>query len=90
MAEPPVPPPSHLDGNTYIRFIEGEALFVSQRHKERVLTRTKKEMKQCEQLKLRSECRAPPLDTEGNIMPPKEFKRGFPRDELPGANRPPF
>ncbi|XP_048364847.1 testis-expressed protein 52 [Sphaerodactylus townsendi] len=75
MAEPPVPPPSHLDGNTYIRFIEGEALFVSQRHKERVLTRTKKEMKQCEQLKLRSECRAPPLDTEGNIMPPKEFKR---------------
>ncbi|XP_020666867.1 testis-expressed protein 52 [Pogona vitticeps] len=75
MTEPPVPPPSQLNGNTYIKFIEGEGLFVDQRHKERVMTRTRKEIKQCEQLKLRSECRAPPLDSQGNIMPPKEFKR---------------
>lgn len=75
MADPPVPPPSYLGDNTYIRFIEGDALFVDERHRKRILTRTKKEMKQCDQLKLRSECRAPPLDTEGNIRPPKEFKR---------------
>nr|XP_028599955.1 testis-expressed protein 52 [Podarcis muralis] len=75
MAVPPVPPPSQLDGNTYIKLIEGDALFVDQRHKERVLTRTKNEMKRCDQLKLRSECRAPPLDVEGNIMPPKGFIR---------------
>ncbi|XP_077157939.1 testis-expressed protein 52 isoform X2 [Paroedura picta] len=75
MAEPPVPPPSLLDGNTYIKFIQGEALFINQQQKERVMTQTKKEMKQCEQLKLRSECRAPPLDFLGNIMPPREFKR---------------
>lgn len=75
MAEPPVPPPSLLDGNTYIKFIQGEALFVNQRQKERVLAQTMKEMKQCEQLKLRSECRAPPLDPAGNIKPPRKFRR---------------
>ncbi|XP_062991107.1 testis-expressed protein 52 [Elgaria multicarinata webbii] len=75
MAEPLVPPPSQLDGNTYIKFIEGEGLFVDQRHKERVLNQTQKEITWCEQLKLRSECRDPPLDIQGNIMPPKAFKR---------------
>nr|XP_056711880.1 testis-expressed protein 52 [Euleptes europaea] len=84
MAKNPVPPPSLLDGNTYIKFIQGEALFVSQRQKDSVLARTMKEMKQCKQLKLRSECRAPPLDAEGNIMPPLEFKRH--KRPLPGKS----
>ncbi|XP_053112563.1 testis-expressed protein 52 [Hemicordylus capensis] len=75
MADPPVPPPSCLDGNTYVKFIEGDALFLDQRHRKRVMTRTQKELKRCEQLKLRSECRAPPLNKEGNIMPPERFKR---------------
>ncbi|XP_044273721.1 testis-expressed protein 52 [Varanus komodoensis] len=75
MAEPPVPPPSYLGGNTYIKLIEGEGLFMDQRHKQRVLMQTQKEMNKCEQLKLRSECRVPPLDMQGNIMPPRKFKR---------------
>ncbi|XP_015683599.1 testis-expressed protein 52 [Protobothrops mucrosquamatus] len=75
MAEPPVPPPSLLDGNTYLKFIEGEGLFVDLRHKKRVLSLTRDEVSKCEQLKLRSECRAPPLDAQGNIMPPKELRR---------------
>ncbi|XP_070610812.1 testis-expressed protein 52 [Erythrolamprus reginae] len=75
LTEPPVPPPSFLDGNTYTRFIEGDALFVDLRHKKRVLTRTKKEVNKQEVLKLRSECRAPPLDAHGNIMPPEELRR---------------
>ncbi|KAF7248260.1 Testis-expressed protein 52, partial [Varanus komodoensis] len=74
MAEPPVPPPSYLGGNTYIKLIEGEGLFMDQRHKQRVLMQTQKEMNKCEQLKLRSECRVPPLDMQGNIMPPRKFK----------------
>ncbi|XP_062838100.1 testis-expressed protein 52 [Anolis carolinensis] len=75
MAKPPVPPPSQLNGNTYLKFIEGDALFVSQKYKQRVMNRIKEEMRKCEQLKIRSECRAPPLDHQGNIMRPKEFKR---------------
>ncbi|XP_066487705.1 testis-expressed protein 52 [Tiliqua scincoides] len=75
LAEPPVPPPSYLDGNTYLKFIEGDALFVDQRSKKRAVARTQKELKWCEQLRLRSECRAPPVDPKGNIRPPKGFKR---------------
>nr|XP_060632136.1 testis-expressed protein 52 [Anolis sagrei ordinatus] len=75
MAKPPVPPPSWMDGNTYMKFIEGDALFVNKRHKQRVLSRVKEEMRKCEQLKIRSQCRAPPLDQQGNIMPPKQLKR---------------
>ncbi|KAM6437205.1 testis-expressed protein 52 [Liasis olivaceus] len=74
MAEPPVPPPSCMDGNTYVKFIEGEGLFVDHRHKKRVLSQSQRELRQCEQLKLRSECRAPPLDIWGNIVPPKDFR----------------
>ncbi|KAL7976314.1 hypothetical protein Chor_002533 [Crotalus horridus] len=44
MAEPPVPPPSLLDGNTYLKFIEGEGLFVDLRHKKRVLSLTRDEV----------------------------------------------
>ncbi|XP_070804203.1 testis-expressed protein 52 [Pituophis catenifer annectens] len=82
MAEPPVPPPSLLDGNTYAKFIEGEGLFVDLRQKKRVLSLTQKEVNKCEYLKFRSECRAPPLDAQGNIMPPKMLSRY--RRLLPG------
>ncbi|XP_026535031.1 testis-expressed protein 52 [Notechis scutatus] len=75
LTEPPVPPPSLLDGNTYTKFIEGEGLFVDLRHKKRVLGLTQKEVNKCEQLKFRSECRAPPLDAHGNIMPPEMLRR---------------
>uniref|UniRef100_A0A8C5SF27 Testis expressed 52 n=1 Tax=Laticauda laticaudata TaxID=8630 RepID=A0A8C5SF27_LATLA len=74
LTEPPIPPPSLLDGNTYTKFIEGEGLFVDLRHKKRVLGLTQKELNKCEQLKFRSECRAPPLDAHGNIMPPEMYK----------------
>ncbi|ETE58946.1 hypothetical protein L345_15325, partial [Ophiophagus hannah] len=77
LTEPPVPPPSLLDGNTYTKFIEGEGLFVDLRHKKRVLGLTQKEVNKCEQLKFRSECRAPPLDAHGNIMPPEMLRRSL-------------
>lgn len=75
MAEPPVPPPSFLDGNTYLKFIDGDALFVDQRSRKRAVAQTQRELRRCAQLKLRSECRAPPIDPKGNIRPPKGFKR---------------
>uniref|UniRef100_A0A8C8S2Z3 Testis expressed 52 n=1 Tax=Pelusios castaneus TaxID=367368 RepID=A0A8C8S2Z3_9SAUR len=75
MPQPPVPPPSEMDGNTYLKFIAQGALFFDQKHKERAVAQIEKELQACKQLKMRSECRAPPLNSQGNILPPKDFNR---------------
>nr|XP_048699554.1 testis-expressed protein 52 [Caretta caretta] len=75
MPQPPVPPPSEMDRNTYLKFITQGALFFNQKHKERAMAQIQKELQECKRLKTMSECRAPPLNSQGNILPPQDFKR---------------
>ncbi|OWK03927.1 hypothetical protein Celaphus_00013866 [Cervus elaphus hippelaphus] len=74
-AEPPVPPPSWLGQNSFLTFISCTPIFLDVNRKKQVIFRTVKELQEVEKLKLRSELRAPPLDTHGNILPPKASKK---------------
>lgn len=75
LPQPPVPPPSEMDGNTYLKFIAQGALFLDPKHKARAVAQIHKELQECKRLKMRSEGRAPPLNSQGNILPPKDFNR---------------
>ncbi|XP_059539870.1 testis-expressed protein 52 [Myotis daubentonii] len=74
-AEPAIPPPSWMGQNSYLTFISCTPIFLNEDLKKQVIFRTVKELKEVEKLKLRSEGRAPPLDTNGNILPPKNFRK---------------
>ncbi|DAA29181.1 testis-expressed protein 52 isoform X1 [Bos indicus x Bos taurus] len=74
-AEPPVPPPSWLGQNSLLTFISCTPIFLDVNRRKQVIFRTMKELQEVEKLKLRSEVRAPPLDTHGNILPPKASKK---------------
>jgi hypothetical protein len=50
-------------------------MFLDTNRKNQVMMKVKRELKEVEKLKLRSEIRAPPLDTHGNILPPANFKK---------------
>ncbi|KAM8981552.1 testis-expressed protein 52 isoform X1 [Sarcophilus harrisii] len=70
-----IPPPSYLGKNTLLRFIDTHPIFTDPERKNRVVTQTKKEITEAGILKSRSEARVPPLDGQGNILPPPNFKR---------------
>ncbi|XP_078509946.1 testis-expressed protein 52 [Lissotriton helveticus] len=72
---PPIPPPSRMTENTFLKFLASRVLFVDEKRKEKVISRTSKDLRESERLKLRSQCRDPPRDSRGNILPPKDFKR---------------
>ncbi|XP_074181336.1 testis-expressed protein 52 isoform X2 [Rhinolophus sinicus] len=75
-AEPPIPPPSWMGQNSFLTFICcNPPIFWDANRKSQVIFRTAKELREMEKLKLRSEARAPPLDANGNILPPKNFKK---------------
>ncbi|XP_045686394.1 testis-expressed protein 52 [Phyllostomus hastatus] len=74
-AEPCIPPPSWMGQNSLLTFISCNPIFLDMKRKNQVILRTVKELREVEKLKLRSEARAPPLDTNGNILPPKDFKK---------------
>ncbi|XP_054433053.1 testis-expressed protein 52 [Pteronotus mesoamericanus] len=74
-AEPCIPPPSWMGQNSLLTFISCTPIFLDTNRKNQVILRTVKELREVEKLKLRSEARAPPLDTNGNILPPKDFKK---------------
>ncbi|XP_036107448.1 testis-expressed protein 52 [Molossus molossus] len=74
-AEPGIPPPSWMGRNSLLTFISCTPIFLDENRKKQVIFRTVKELEEVKKLKLRSEARAPPLDTNGNILPPKNFKK---------------
>ncbi|XP_005387174.1 PREDICTED: uncharacterized protein ENSP00000372125 isoform X2 [Chinchilla lanigera] len=69
-AQPPVPPPSWLGPNNFLAFIGCTPIFLDGNRKNQVILRTVKELKEAENLRLRSEMRAPLLDARGNALPP--------------------
>ncbi|KAJ1165929.1 hypothetical protein NDU88_006346 [Pleurodeles waltl] len=71
----PIPPPSRMTENTFLKFLASRVLLVDDKRKEQVISRTSKDLRESERLKLRSQCRDPPRDSRGYILPPKDFKR---------------
>ncbi|KAB0394603.1 hypothetical protein E2I00_010953, partial [Balaenoptera physalus] len=75
LAEPPVPPPSWMGQNSFLTFISCTPLFLDANRRHQVILRTVKELREVGKLQLRSEVRAPLLDANGNVLPPKNFKK---------------
>ncbi|KAJ8790840.1 hypothetical protein J1605_020934 [Eschrichtius robustus] len=75
LAEAPVPPPSWMGQNSFLTFISCTPLFLDANRRHQVILRTVKELREVGKLKLRSEVRAPLLDANGNVLPPKNFKK---------------
>ncbi|KAM4035431.1 testis-expressed protein 52 isoform 1-T2 [Anomaloglossus baeobatrachus] len=65
-----IPPPSRMEGNTWDRFIRCSGIRRSET--------------ESRALRIRSQGRAPPTDTRGNILPPE----GFTRYTAPGVTTP--
>ena len=74
-----VPKPSRIGKNTYHKFLHEVKL---PQPKQKIIGWQKqgRQELQSRSLKVQSECRAPPTDWEGNILPPSNFKR-YPRPE---------
>lgn len=69
-----LPKPSNIGQNTYGKFLN-EAKLREQKRQRIGLQLEKTQNFQERVLKIRSECRAPPINVEGEIIPPLEFKK---------------
>ena len=74
-----LPKPSSIGENTYHKFLRETKL---PQVKQKIVgwQKQRRQELQSRTLKVESECRAPPTDWEGNILPPANFKR-YPRNE---------
>ncbi len=72
-----IPVPSNLGSNTLSRFYEQNKrnLFKSEKGYQQATSKINKEAAIMKYLRLKSEMRKPPLDHNGNILPPKNFKK---------------
>lgn len=73
----PVPPPFWMGQDSFLTYTCCTPIFSDVNRRNQVIVRTAKELREAEELKLRSEMRVPsppPLDTRGDILPPKNFK----------------
>ena len=68
------PKSSSVGENTYHKFLQ-EVKFPERKQNTAAWQKLGKQELQSRRLKIRSECRAPPLDWEGRIVPPTNFKR---------------
>ncbi|XP_051778359.1 testis-expressed protein 52-like [Erpetoichthys calabaricus] len=81
-----LPKPSRMGSNTYVHFLSQKCpplsnlpvqTCVSPGRRAFAVSGSTSERKEWQQLRVRSEARAPPLDDEGNILPPENFKRHY-------------
>lgn len=71
-----IPPPSQIGPNTLQRYFEqNKSLFRSEEGFKQAMEKVDKEATLMKYLRLKSEVRNPPLDFDGNILPPKNFKK---------------
>lgn len=61
--------------NSFLTFISCAHLFLDAQRRQQVILRTVKELREVGKLTLRSEVRAPLLDANGDVLPPKNFKK---------------
>lgn len=71
-----IPPPSRVGSNSLKRYYEqNKNIFKSEEAFEHAMEKVDKEASLMKYLRLKSEMRNPPLDYDGNILPPKNFRK---------------
>ncbi|RNA00078.1 hypothetical protein BpHYR1_014864 [Brachionus plicatilis] len=71
-----IPPPSQIGSNSLKRYYEqNKSIFKSEEAFKQAMDKVDKEATLMKYLRLKSEMRNPPLDYDGNILPPKNFRK---------------
>lgn len=70
-----IPAPSQVGEHSYSRFLTETPLIRDDKLRTMAIDRTSKDIMEFKRLRLKSEARQPPLDKDGRIMPPVNFKR---------------
>ncbi|KAI0235513.1 hypothetical protein LSAT2_013955 [Lamellibrachia satsuma] len=70
-----IPAPSRQGKYTYANFLRETNLVRDHALKRRILETTRNDVSEFKWLRLKSDLRHPPMDTKGNIQPPRNFKK---------------
>ncbi|XP_072172188.1 testis-expressed protein 52-like [Diadema setosum] len=73
----PIKIPSHseMKEHTFTKFLSEVPIIRDPKRRHLAISHSMKELQDFQRLKLRSEMRVPPMDAEGNLLPPQGFKR---------------
>lgn len=70
-----IPPPSKVGQYSYGKFLQETPIIRNEKQRAVAIQRTNNEAFEFKRLKAKSEGRNPPIDMQGNILPPEHFKR---------------
>ncbi|KAL4225402.1 hypothetical protein ACF0H5_016092 [Mactra antiquata] len=83
-----IPAPSKVGEQTFEKYIRETRLFQSEKFKALAMSRTKADIEEFRKLRMKSIGRNPPIDEDGNILPPENFKK-YEHRFIPPPERPP-
>ncbi|KAH3886024.1 testis-expressed protein 52-like [Dreissena polymorpha] len=83
-----IPSPSKVGEQTFEKYIRETKLFNDEKFKSMAMQRTRNDVDEFKRLRIKSQGRNPPLDEQGNILPPENFKKYEPHLLKP-VERPP-
>ncbi|XP_064634801.1 testis-expressed protein 52-like [Lineus longissimus] len=85
-----IPKPSIVGDHTFDKYVNESKLFDDDKKKKLAIQRSKTDIEEFRRLRLRTEARNPPMDEDGNILPPKNFKKYIHRFIPPDNEEPPL
>ncbi|XP_053385142.1 testis-expressed protein 52-like [Mercenaria mercenaria] len=83
-----IPAPSKVGEQTFEKYIRETKLFQSDKFKTLAMSRTKSDVEEFRKLRIKSLGRNPPIDEDGKILPPENFKK-YEHRFIPPPERPP-
>ncbi|WAR02938.1 TEX52-like protein [Mya arenaria] len=83
-----IPSPSKVGQQTFEKYIRETRLFNDDKFKSMAMSRTKADLEEFRKLRIKSMSRNPPIDEQGHILPPENFKKYEPHLIKP-VERPP-
>ncbi|XP_041365364.1 testis-expressed protein 52-like [Gigantopelta aegis] len=78
-----IPKPSKVGNETFVKYIQESKLFENEKFKKLAVQRTRTDLAEFRRLKIQSEARNPPIDQDGRILPPENFKKYADRFVIP-------
>ncbi|KAK6184312.1 hypothetical protein SNE40_002020 [Patella caerulea] len=70
-----IPRPSKIGDHSFTKYISESNLFQDEKFKKIAIRRTRADHQELKRLKIKSDGRNPPIDQDGKILPPENFKK---------------
>lgn len=83
-----IPAPSNVGENSFEKYVRETRLFENQKAKTLAINRTRSDVAEFKQLKIKSDGRHPPINEKGDILPPENYKK-YAHRFVPVATPPP-